>query len=564
MSAKLMSAYILLLLVSVFFQRTHAVGNAILEVVSDSGQPSTDKYCIQYNDQYQQLPKTLENASPLNLKDLSDIEGCDLNEYRGHQISSHHTLVAVMRGNCSFTLKALIAEAASARAVLVVDYANSSLTPLPGGNKTEYGALNITLAVISWHDYQTIIHSGGQVRVSLYAPSRPRWDANMMFIIFASTLLVMFGGVWAAYSEEQAWKQRSKVRASSIDTEESEEEGLPFTVCGVLIWFAFICTTILLLYFFYDYMVYVFIALFCIVGAHSLYRCLLPLWTRIMPINYDIPLNRLPCFKSKANLGSLILLMPCLTLGIFWAVERHASYAWVLQDILGACFCVYLIQNLRLPSLKIISILLVMLLLYDVFFVFITPLLTSDGESVMVSVATGGKGGSKESLPMVFLIPLFGDSPLYMCRERSYSLLGFGDVIIPGLLVAYNAVCDVRLRRGGIHNGRTLYFIVAVAGYLIGMVLCMVSLMLMESGQPALLYLVPCTLIPTVAMALCRKELGLLYRGHSRISADSQDTVESQVGAGHVQDGRAEEEEDEDENGIRANEHLEEQMNLIS
>ncbi|RUS74086.1 hypothetical protein EGW08_018149 [Elysia chlorotica] len=550
-ATKLLSPCLLIFLVSFLSQRTHAVGNAILQVVSDSGMPSTDKYCVQYNNQYQSLPNTQDKASPLNLKDLSDIEGCDLNEYKGHQIVSQHTLVAVTRGNCSFTQKALVAQAASARAVLVVNYENSSFAPVPGGNKTEFGALNITLAVIAWNDFQTIIRSGGQVRASLYAPPRPLWDANMIFIIFGSTLLVIFGGAWAAYSEELAVKQRlalARSRSNNANAEQNEEEeGLPITVCGVLIWFAFICGTILLLYFFYDYMVYVFIALFCFVGAHSLYRCLLPLWKRIMPINYDIPLNRLPCFKSKANLGSLILLMPCLTLGIFWAVERHASYAWVLQDILGACFCVHLIQNLRLPSLKIISILLVMLLIYDVFFVFITPLLTSDGESVMVSVATGGNGASKESLPMVFLIPLFGDSLLYLCRERSYSLLGFGDVIIPGLLVAYNAVCDVRLRRGGRYCYGGLYFIVAVVGYLVGMAVCMVSLMLMESGQPALLYLVPCTLVPTVLIGLCRQELGLIFRGHSRITFDSLDSAESQVGARGVQDRGREDDDEENE-----------------
>ncbi|RUS71010.1 hypothetical protein EGW08_021232 [Elysia chlorotica] len=282
---------------------THAVGNAILQVVSEGGMPSTDKYCVQYNNQYQSLPNTQDKASPLNLKDLSDIEGCDLNEYKGHQIVSQHTLVAVTRGNCSFTQKALVAQAASAKAVLVVNYENSSFAPVPGGNKTEFGALNITLAVIAWNDFQAIVRSGGQVRASLYAPPRPLWDANMIFIIFGSTLLVIFGGAWAAYSEEQAVKQRlalARSRSNNANAEQNEEEeGLPITVCGVLIWFAFICGTILLLYFFYDYMVYVFIALFCFVGAHSLYRCLLPLWKRIMPINYDIPLNRLPCFKSK-------------------------------------------------------------------------------------------------------------------------------------------------------------------------------------------------------------------------------------------------------------------------
>lgn len=65
-----------------------------------------------------------------------------------------------------------------------------------------------------------------------------------------------------------------------------------------------------------------------------------------------------------------------------------ASYAWVLQDILGISFCISLIRSIRLPNLKVCTILLVLLLIYDIFFVFITPLFSA-GKSVMVEVATG-------------------------------------------------------------------------------------------------------------------------------------------------------------------------------
>lgn len=64
------------------------------------------------------------------------------------------------------------------------------------------------------------------------------------------------------------------------------------------------------------------------------------------------------------------------------------SYAWVLQDILGISFCISLIKNIRLPNLKVCTILLLLLLIYDIFFVFITPLFSA-GKSVMVQVATG-------------------------------------------------------------------------------------------------------------------------------------------------------------------------------
>ena len=66
-----------------------------------------------------------------------------------------------------------------------------------------------------------------------------------------------------------------------------------------------------------------------------------------------------------------------------------SRYAWALQDFLGICFCISLIKLIKLPNLKISTILLIALLIYDIFFVFITPLFSARGKSVMVEVATG-------------------------------------------------------------------------------------------------------------------------------------------------------------------------------
>ena len=59
---------------------------------------------------------------------------------------------------------------------------------------------------------------------------------------------------------------------------------------------------------------------------------------------------------------------------------------------MGICFCITLIKMIKLPNLKISAILLVALLVYDVFFVFITPFFSARGKSVMVEVATGEFG----------------------------------------------------------------------------------------------------------------------------------------------------------------------------
>ena len=68
-----------------------------------------------------------------------------------------------------------------------------------------------------------------------------------------------------------------------------------------------------------------------------------------------------------------------------------------------------------------------------------------NGESVMVEVATGGgsstngTGGSdsvNEQLPMVLRVPRVGHYALSVCQQP-YSLLGFGDILVPGMLVGF-------------------------------------------------------------------------------------------------------------------------------
>jgi len=82
-----------------------------------------------------------------------------------------------------------------------------------------------------------------------------------------------------------------------------------------------------------------------------------------------------------------------------------------------------------------------MMFVYDIFWVFLSGLIFK--QSVMVAVATGGGG---ESLPMLFLIPHAVGAPTSRMPPRrarliemavvapqcGYSLLGLGDVVIPG------------------------------------------------------------------------------------------------------------------------------------
>merc|ERR1711902_215602 len=121
------------------------------------------------------------------------------------------------------------------------------------------------------------------------------------------------------------------------------------------------------------------------------------------------------------ELRQALLLVASISISVVWLVFRKEDWAWILQDILGILFSINMLKVLRLPSLKICTILLSALFFYDIFFVFITPLFMEGGKSVMVEVATGHS--SDEQLPMVLRVPHLSTNPSRVCFVHTYSLL---------------------------------------------------------------------------------------------------------------------------------------------
>jgi presenilin-like A22 family membrane protease len=72
--------------------------------------------------------------------------------------------------------------------------------------------------------------------------------------------------------------------------------------------------------------------------------------------------------------------------------------------------------------------LLCLLFFYDIFWVFGSKMFTKDGQSVMVEVATGIDAPIKLLMPMI--LPF--DRPRQKC-----SLLGLGDIVIPGIYIGF-------------------------------------------------------------------------------------------------------------------------------
>mmetsp|Transcript_12611 Transcript_12611/g.20369 ORF Transcript_12611/g.20369 Transcript_12611/m.20369 type:complete len:242 (+) Transcript_12611:553-1278(+) len=175
-----------------------------------------------------------------------------------------------------------------------------------------------------------------------------------------------------------------------------------------------------------------------------------------------------------------------------------------MLDLLAAAVCCMFLIALRLPNLKLACVMLGLFFVYDIFMVFISPALFG-GKSVMVEVARAGASQSsvtdnichrtqEERMPMLFLVPKIG-------FPGSYSMLGLGDVFIPGLLVTYAARFDY-LKAEGKGNPTSLwrlhkYYISVCVAYFFGLLVTLLANLFelnfstQVKGQPALLYLVP-------------------------------------------------------------------------
>jgi signal peptide peptidase-like 2B len=156
-------------------------------------------------------------------------------------------------------------------------------------------------------------------------------------------------------------------------------------------------------------------------------------------------------------------------------------------------------RTVRLPNIKVSTILLSLAFVYDIFWVFISPFLFTT--SVMQEVALGGSSG--EPMPMLVRIPRLTD------LLGGDSMLGLGDMALPGLLVSFLLRYDYTKGNGWAAS----YFLLAMCGYWVGFVLTVIALVTMETGQPALLYLVPCTLYFVLLVAWWRGHVRDLWEG---------------------------------------------------
>lgn len=358
-------------------------------------------------------------------------------------------------------------------------------------------------------------------------------DSSRVSTCLISMLLIVYGSFRSLNIEQEARERQEKKRNESMTNlltgEPIENEPSKFATLDTM---HALClplgasVSLLVMFFFFDSMQLLFAVCTAIIATVALAFLLLPMCQYIIRPCTDG--NRISfgiCGRfTAAELFSFTL---SVSIVCIWVLTGH----WLLMDAMGMGLCVAFIAFVRLPSLKVSTLLLTGLLIYDVFWVFFSSYIFST--NVMVKVATrpaenpvgivarklnlGGivKEPPKLNLPGKLVFPSIHNS-------GHFSMLGLGDIVMPGLLLCFVLRYDAYKKSQGITSDPTLtpprgmgskltYFHCSLLGYFLGLLTATVSSEVFKAAQPALLYLVPFTLLPLLTMAYLKGDLRRMW-----------------------------------------------------
>ncbi|KAF5386018.1 hypothetical protein D9615_002521 [Tricholomella constricta] len=165
----------------------------------------------------------------------------------------------------------------------------------------------------------------------------------------------------------------------------------------------------------------------------------------------------------------------------------------LMTDILSLSFSHNALSLLKIDSFQTGAVLLSGLFFYDIWWVF--------GTEVMVKVAT------TLDVPIKLLWP----KSLTFSDARGFTMLGLGDVVIPGTLIAFALRYDhhraLKSNASPQSSFPRPYFHAVLTAYFLGLVTTMSVMHFFGKAQPALLYLSPACILSFVLTAAIRGEL---------------------------------------------------------
>lgn len=184
----------------------------------------------------------------------------------------------------------------------------------------------------------------------------------------------------------------------------------------------------------------------------------------------------LPSRPVPFYLGDILLYSFALSVNIYY-FQTRATWA---NNLIAFSIAFFAILSIRIEKFTAAAPFLWSLLIYDVFFVYST--------NVMSNVAINIQGPVK----------------LIFTKDNGESVLGLGDLVIPGLFLSVCSRFDANIKK--LLHKRSPYWIIGMIGYALSMLATDVVCYITERGQPALLFISPSVTIPIIITAFIRKE----------------------------------------------------------
>lgn len=340
-------------------------------------------------------------------------------------------------------------------------------------------------------------------------------DTSRLATFFISLSLIVYGSFRAIKAENaDSDKEDNEIKDKSV----FEEYGHTIESAHAIFLPLGASFGLLLMFFFFDSLQLLFTLMTAVLATVAFSFLLLPLCQYIMSpcLNQNLKISL--GFCGRFTSAEVVSLLISSFIVLLWIVTGH----WLLMDALAMALCVAMIAFVRLPSLKVSVLLLFGLLVYDVFWVFFSEYLFN--VNVMVRVATQPANNPVNSLPNSIL----GSSKMDLFPKLSlpgklvfpssyktghFSMLGLGDIVMPGLLLCFVLRFENHKKRiNESDSSRITYFHCCLIGYLIGLITATVVSEMSKSAQPALLYLVPFTVLPLITRAYVKGDLKHMWQ----------------------------------------------------
>ncbi|CAG8588008.1 8560_t:CDS:2 [Ambispora leptoticha] len=332
--------------------------------------------------------------------------------------------------------------------------------------------------------------------------------------------------------KKKSKKEPQPPESDSSDEEEtieslSTEDAYLFPVFGSIVLFSLYLIFKLLDKDYVNYLVNAYFSFLGIIALTSLGAHMVRNFSGIKADAYKFTLTK----KSKEiyRASFTVIHIGALILSFFLTAYYIVTKNWIASNLFGLAFAFNGIKMLSLDSFKTGMILLGGLFFYDIFWVF--------GTEVMVTVAKSFDAPIKVVWPKK-IIGLESDEAL------QFTMLGLGDIVVPGIYVALCLRFDhnLYLKKNPTATKHssfpTTYFNSCFAAYIIGLITTIVVMHTFKAAQPALLYLSPACIISVLITGVIRGELKDIFK----YSSDDENTEEEETKDKSVADAVTEEE----------------------